>query len=129
MIITLTTDFGLSDPYVGIMKGVILGVAPEAQLVDISHDIRSYDIDEAAFLIESTYCYFPDGTVHIVVVDPGVGSARRAVAAVSSGHVFVGPDNGVLSGVLRNEVYHISNQSLFLSSVSKTFHGRDIFAP
>ena len=82
MIITLTTDFGLSDPFVGIMKGVILGIAPSAQLVDISHDIRSYDVVEAAFLIESTYRYFPEGTVHIVVVDPGVGSARRPVDAV-----------------------------------------------
>ena len=77
MIITLTTDFGLSDPFVGIMKGVILGIAPQTQLVDITHDIRSYDILEAAFLIDSTYRYFPEGTVHIVIVDPGVGSARR----------------------------------------------------
>ena len=81
MIITLTTDFGLSDPFVGIMKGVILGIAPSAQIVDISHDIRSYDIIEGAFLIESTYKYFPTGTMHVVVVDPGVGSARRPIAA------------------------------------------------
>src|SRR5579883_743868 len=129
MIITLTTDFGLSDPIVGIMKGVILGIAPEAQIVDISHEIRSYDIIEGAFLIESTYKYFPDGTVHVVVVDPGVGSARRPIAAASHGHLFVAPDNGVLSGVLDSEVYHITNRSLFLNSVSQTFHGRDIFSP
>jgi len=129
MIITLTTDFGLSDPFVGIMKGVILGIAPDAHLVDISHDIRSYDIVEAAFTIESTYRYFPEGTVHVVVVDPGVGSARRPLAVASRGHIFVAPDNGVLSGVFTNEAYHITNDSLFLDSVSQTFHGRDIFAP
>jgi S-adenosylmethionine hydrolase len=129
MIITLTTDFGLSDPFVGIMKGVILGIAPSAQIVDISHDIRSYDIIEGAFLIESTYKYFPAGTMHVVVVDPGVGSARRPIAASAHGHLFVGPDNGVFSGVFENEVYHITNRSLFLDSVSQTFHGRDIFSP
>jgi hypothetical protein len=129
MIITLTTDFGLSDPFVGIMKGVILGIAPRAQLVDITHDILSYDVLEAAYLIESTCRYFPLGTVHVVVVDPGVGSARRPLAAVSGGHLFIAPDNGVLSGVFQTEVYHITNRSLFLNSVSQTFHGRDIFAP
>jgi len=129
MIITLTTDFGLSDPFVGIMKGVILGITPNAQLVDISHDIRSYDISEAAFMIESMYPYFPEGTVHIVVVDPGVGSARRPLAASSHGQFFVAPDNGVLSTVLADEAYHIQNNRLFLKSVSRTFHGRDIFAP
>jgi S-adenosylmethionine hydrolase len=129
MIITLTTDFGLSDPFVGIMKGVILSIVPNAQLVDISHDIHSYDILEAAFLIENSYRYFPEGTVHVLVVDPGVGSARRPIAAASHEQVFVAPDNGVLSTVLTNEVYHITNHSLFLNSVSQTFHGRDIFAP
>jgi len=136
MIITLTTDFGLADPFVGIMKGVILGIAPDAQLVDITHEIRSFDILEAAFIIDSTYRYFPDGTVHVIVVDPGVGSARRPMAASSKGHTFVAPDNGVLSFVLRTDsaaltpsTYWIKNQSLFLNSVSQTFHGRDIFAP
>ena len=129
MIITLTTDFGLSDPFVGIMKGVILGITPDARLVDISHNIRSYDITEAALVIESTYPYFPEGTVHIVVVDPGVGSARRPIAALSHAQLFVAPDNGVLSTVLENEAYHIQNSGLFLKSVSQTFHGRDIFAP
>jgi S-adenosylmethionine hydrolase len=129
MIITLTTDFGLSDPFVGIMKGVILGIAPDARLVDVSHDIHSYDILEAAYLIDSAYRYFPEGTVHVVVVDPGVGSARRPIAAVSQRQVFIAPDNGVLSAVFQNEVYHIINDGLFLKSVSRTFHGRDIFAP
>src|SRR5262245_793572 len=129
MIITLTTDFGLSDPFVGIMKGVILRITPDAQLVDISHDIRSYDITEAAFVIENTYRYFPEGTVHVVVVDPGVGSARRPIAALSHGQFFVAPDNGALSTILENEAYHIQNSRLFLKSVSQTFHGRDIFAP
>jgi S-adenosyl-L-methionine hydrolase (adenosine-forming) len=129
MIITLTTDFGLSDPFVGIMKGVILGIAPGAQIIDISHEIRSYDIIEGAILIDSAYRYFPEETIHVVVVDPGVGSARRPIAAAAYGQIFVAPDNGVLSAVFENEVYHITNRSLFLNSVSQTFHGRDIFAP
>jgi S-adenosylmethionine hydrolase len=129
MIITLTTDFGLSDPFVGIMKGVILSIAPEAQVVDITHDIKAFDIVEATFLIDSAYRYFPEGTVHVIVVDPGVGSARRPIAAAAHGHLFVAPDNGVLSAVLESEVYHITNQSFFLDSISRTFHGRDIFAP
>jgi S-adenosylmethionine hydrolase len=131
MIITLTTDFGLSDPFVGIMKGVILGVAPDAQLVDITHDIRSYDVLEAAFMIETAYRYFPEKTVHLVIVDPGVGSARRPIAATVNGHTFVAPDNGVLSYVLERStaVYEITNRDLFLTTVSQTFHGRDIFAP
>ncbi len=129
MIITLTTDFGLSDPFVGIMKGVILSIAPDAQLVDISHDVHSYDILEAAFLVENAYRYFPEGTVHLLVVDPGVGSARRPIAAKAHKQLFVAPDNGVLSAVFDNDVYHITNRSLFLSSVSQTFHARDIFAP
>src|SRR5207253_11502991 len=127
MIITLTTDFGLSDPFVGIMKGVILGIAPEAQLVDITHDIRSYDILEAAFIIDSAYQYFPSGTIHVIVVDPGVGSARRPMAASAKEHIFVAPDNGVLSYILHDGVqtpapsaYWIKNQSLFLNAVSQT---------
>src|SRR5260370_20583531 len=132
-IITLTTDFGLADPFVGIMKGVILGIAPDVQLVDISHDIRSYDILEAAFIIDSTSRYFPGGTIHVVVVDPGVGSSRRPMAAAVKEHIFVAPDNGVLSHVLHNDAtksaplaYWVKNQSLFLNAVSQTFHGRDI---
>src|ERR1044071_7688180 len=100
MIITLTTDFGLSDPFVGIMKGVLLSIAPGAQLVDLTHEVRSYDILEAAFLVNSSFPYFPDGTIHVVVVDPGVGSMRRPIAAHARQHYFVAPDNGVLSYVL-----------------------------
>ncbi len=135
MIITLTTDFGLRDPFVGIMKGVILGIAPDVQIVDITHEIRSYDILEAAFILDSSYRHFPAGTVHVVVVDPGVGSERRPIAASSKGHVFVAPDNGVLSFVLTPEptaptaAYLIKNESLFYTPISRTFHGRDIFAP
>jgi S-adenosylmethionine hydrolase len=129
MIITLTTDFGLSDPFVGIMKGVIFGIAPGAQIVDITHGIRSYDVLEGAFLIQSAYRYFPEGTVHLVVVDPGVGSPRRPIAAAAHGQFFVAPDNGVLSSVFVDQVHHITNRSLFLNSVGQTFHGRDIFSP
>src|SRR3954470_2790600 len=103
-IITLTTDFGLADTFVGIMKGVILSIAPDTQVVDITHDIRSYDILEAAFLIDSAYRYFPGGTIHVIVVDPGVGSVRRPMAATVKDHIFVAPDNGVLSCILNSEV-------------------------
>jgi S-adenosylmethionine hydrolase len=133
MIITLTTDFGLSDAFVGIMKGVILRIAPDVQIVDITHDIRSYDISEGIFVVNSAYRYFPAGTIHVVVVDPGVGSSRRAIAASGRNQYFIGPDNGVLSGVLEGDpnasVYEITNKSLFEHPVSRTFHGRDIFAP
>ena len=136
MIITLTTDFGLADPFVGMMKGVMLGIAPGAQLVDVTHEIRSYDILEAALIVEGSYRYFPGGTVHVVIVDPGVGSDRRPMAASANGHIFVAPDNGVLSLVLHTDAvaavtpaYQITNESLFGGRVSRTFHGRDIFAP
>lgn len=136
MIITLTTDFGLADPFVGIMKGVILSIAPNVQLVDITHEIRAYDVIEAALLLDSAYRYFPQETIHLVVVDPGVGSARRPMVAAARGHIFVGPDNGVFSFVLNTEpmapippAYAITNKSLFQDRVSRTFHGRDIFAP
>jgi S-adenosyl-L-methionine hydrolase (adenosine-forming) len=131
MIITLTTDFGLSDPFVGIMKGVIFSIAPDVQVVDLTHDIPSYDILEAAAVVESAFRYFPAQTIHIVVVDPGVGSTRRPIAAAAGDHRFVAPDNGVLSSVLDGPAtaFHITNDQLFLRPVSKTFHGRDIFAP
>ena len=135
MIITLTTDFGLVDPFVAIMKGVILGIAPNARLVDVTHEIGSYDIVEAALLLDSYYRYFPEGTIHVVVVDPGVGSERRPMAAAANGHIFVAPDNGVLSLVLKADAtapipaaYCITNEILFRNPVSNTFHGRDIFA-
>jgi S-adenosylmethionine hydrolase len=114
------------------MKGVILGIAPETHIVDVTHDIPSYDISEAGFVIQSAYAYFPRGTVHVVVVDPGVGSSRRPIAAAVNGHLFVAPDNGVLSWVLESGegiIHHITNARLFNPVVSQTFHGRDIFAP
>src|ERR1051326_1019953 len=125
MIITLTTDFGLSDPFVGIMKGVILQIAPAVQIVDITHDVRSYDLTAAAFLINSAYRYFPAGTIHVIVVDPGVGSARRPIAVSAANQYFIAPDNGVLSHVLQTEhaaAYEIANDSLFRRPVSRTFH-------
>ena len=131
MIITLTTDFGVRDPYVGIMKGVVLGIAPEARLVDIAHDVGLHDVAEGAFALASAVRYFPPGTVHLGVVDPGVGSERRPIAASNGRHMFVGPDNGLFSLCLDEQVtmHHITNEEHFLKPVSDTFHGRDIFAP
>src|ERR1700729_3126348 len=131
-ILTLTTDFGLSDHFVGVMKGVILGILPEVQLIDVSHGIQPYGIADGAFTIAQAYRYFPKKTVHVVVVDPGVGSARRPLLAEMAGQYFVAPDNGVLSMVLAREkrkVRHITNERYFLDPVSRTFHGRDIFSP
>ena len=131
-ILTLTTDFGLSDHYVGTMKGVILGICPPAQLVDISHHVTPFEIAEGAYLIAQAYRYFPRKTVHLVVVDPGVGSARRPILMEAAGQYFVAPDNGVLSMVFSREKHKIrliSNDRYFLHPVSRTFHGRDIFAP
>ena len=134
MIITLLTDFGLGDNFVGVVKGVILGINPGVKIVDISHGVMPGDILQAAFLLESSYRYFPYGTVHLVVVDPGVGSQRKAVIAKTKRFYFVGPDNGVLSLALASEekvidIVSITNQRFFLKPVSPTFHARDIFAP
>jgi S-adenosylmethionine hydrolase len=132
MIITLTTDFGLKDPFVGAMKGVILGLAPNVAIVDITHDIPSYDVIEASIILYEACRYFPAGTIHVVVVDPGVGSARRPIvlAEKETRQIFIAPDNGVLSLVMDSAVArHITNASLFRNPVSQTFHGRDIFAP
>src|SRR5258708_3983906 len=131
-ILTLTTDFGLGDQYVGTMKGVILGIGPDAQIVDISHGVRPFAIAEGAYTIAQAWRYFPAGTVHVVVVDPGVGTSRRPILVEAGGHFFIGPDNGVLSMVYLREpakVRLISNERLFRQPVSGTFHGRDIFAP
>lgn len=131
-ILTLTTDFGLSDHYVGSMKGVILGICPRAQIVDISHQVSPYAIPKGAFLIAQAYRSFPRGTVHVVVVDPGVGSDRRPILMEAAGQIFVAPDNGVLAMVFAREkhkVRMISNGRYFRHPVSQTFHGRDIFAP
>ena len=130
--LTLTTDFGLGDHFVGTMKGVILGICPEAQIVDISHDVTPFEIAEGAYLIAQAWRYFLKKTVHVVVVDPGVGTARRPILVEAGGQYFIGPDNGVLSMVYLQEksnVRLISNEKYFRHPVSKTFHGRDIFAP
>lgn len=131
-ILTLTTDFGLSDHYVGVMKGVILGICPRARIVDITHGIGAYEILEGAFAIAQAYRCFPKGTAHVVVVDPGVGTARRPIVVEAAGQVFVAPDNGVLSmiyGREKSKVRLISNERYFRKPVSTTFHGRDIFSP
>jgi S-adenosylmethionine hydrolase len=132
-IITLLTDFGAVEHYVGAMKGVILGICPEAVLVDISHEVTPYAIPEAAFTLAQAWKCFPPRTVHLVVVDPGVGSSRRAILMEAGGHFFVAPDNGVLTMVMDEEPKHrvreISGHRWFRKPVSQTFHGRDIFAP
>jgi hypothetical protein len=131
-IITLTTDFGLSDHFVGTMKGVILGIQPAAQVIDISHGIQPYDIADGAFTVAQAYRYFPKKTIHVVVVDPGVGSARRPLLAEMAGQYFIAPDNGVLSMIYAREkprVRHITAEKYFLHPVSRTFHGRDVFSP
>ncbi len=134
-VITLLTDFGTRDPYVASMKGVILGINPEAKIVDITHQIPPQDILEAAYTLFASYKYFPKGTIHIIVVDPGVGSRRRIIALKTEDYIFIAPDNGVLSLVLQKEkvkvkeIIEITNKKYFLKPVSDTFHGRDIFSP
>ena len=132
-IITLTTDFGSSDPFVGIMKGVILGINPDVELIDLTHDIRAYDVMDAAYLIGQAYRCFPPRTIHLVVVDPGVGTPRRPLMVSADRYYFLAPDNGVLSLVYAKEealyVRHITASYYFREPVSNTFHGRDIFAP
>lgn len=132
-IITLTTDFGLSDHFVGAMKGVMLGIAPDAQIVDISHAVQPFDILDGALTISQAYSYFPSETVHMVIVDPGVGTARRPIILRGDRHLFVAPDNGVLSLVYAREerraVRHVTSEHYFLQPRSNTFHGRDIFSP
>ncbi len=132
-IITLTTDFGLFDEYVGVMKGVILSRCPSAAIVDISHNIPSQDVAAGAYLIRSAYRYFPQGTIHLLVVDPGVGTSRRLILVHTDNHYFLAPDNGLLTLVLQEApcqvVYELSNTDLFLKSWCQTFHGRDILAP
>jgi S-adenosylmethionine hydrolase len=131
-IITLTTDFGLTDHFVGTMKGVILGIAPQVSIVDISHEVTPFQIAEGAYTLAQAYRYFPKKTIHVVVVDPGVGTERRAVLAEAGGQYFVAPDNGVLTMVYEAEnhkVRVISNSKYYLHEMSQTFHGRDVFAP
>lgn len=132
-LIALLTDFGLTDPYVGIMKGVMRGICPDADFVDISHGVRPQAVGQAAFLLATSHLHFPDGTIFLCVVDPGVGSDRAALALKTDRHLYVAPDNGLLSLVWRQAkaraAHMIVEQRYRLPEVSHTFHGRDIFAP
>ena len=132
-IIALMTDFGLRDPFVGIMKGVILGINPSATIVDVCHELDPGDIRSASLVLATAFPYFPAGTVFAAVVDPSVGTRRRAVAAEADDRLVVCPDNGILSWVLHNHslraAVELSRSEFFLFEVSNTFHGRDVFAP
>lgn len=131
--ITLLTDFGTADYFVGAMKGVILSVNPQAVIVDITHEIPAQDVAAGAFTLLAAYDSFPEGTIHVAVVDPGVGSERRAIVVTAGKHFFVGPDNGIFTHIYdRNpshKTFHITNETYFRQPVSNTFHGRDVFAP
>jgi S-adenosylmethionine hydrolase len=132
-IITLTTDYGSTDHLVGAMKGVILNINPDAEVVDISHSVIPYDILDGALMLGQAYRFYPARTIHVVVVDPGVGTQRRPILVSGEQQYFVAPDNGVLSVVYEREtsftVRHITSEHYFLHPVSNTFHGRDVFAP
>jgi S-adenosylmethionine hydrolase len=136
-ILTLTTDFGIKDGFVGTLKGVIWGICPEAQIADISHEISPQNVLEGSFALWRAYPFFPPGTVHLAVIDPGVGTSRRPVAARLGDHTFVGPDNGLFTPMIEDAenqgwqaiIIHLTNRKYFLPDVSHTFQGRDIFAP
>jgi len=132
-IITLTTDYGTNDHLVGTMKGVILKINPDVTIVDISHNVTAYDLLDGALTIGSAYSYFPPKTIHVVVVDPGVGTERRPLLVSAQNQYFIAPDNGVLSVIFEREdnvvVRHANVEHYYLSPVSNTFHGRDVFAP
>ncbi len=132
-IITLSTDFGIKDGFVGVMKGIIYGINPQAKIVDITHHIPPQNIEAGSFILQNSYKYFPDGTIHIVVVDPGVGSDRKILAAAANNHFFIAPDNQILKYIFyKNEtltVVEVLNKRYFSQDISRTFHGRDIFAP
>ena len=133
MIVTLLTDFGFEDEYVGVLKGVIHGINPSSTLIDISHQVIPGDVLKAGWMLSWSWSYFPEGSIHIAVVDPGVGSSRKILCCVHKKHFFLAPDNGLLSplldGVKQPVVYSITNRNYMLKSISRTFHGRDIFAP
>lgn len=132
-IISLLTDFGLDDNYVGVMKAVILNINPDAKILDLTHNIKRHNKLEAAFLLKGSFRYFPKGTIFLVVVDPGVGSKRKAIIIKTKNYTFIGPDNGVLSLALKetriDRIIEITNKRYFLKPISDTFHGRDIFSP
>ncbi|HZI20610.1 MAG TPA: SAM-dependent chlorinase/fluorinase [Pyrinomonadaceae bacterium] len=133
MIVTLLTDFGTADYFVGAMKGAVLSVNPAAQVLDLTHEVPAHDVEAGAFTLAAAFETFPAGTVHVAVVDPGVGSGRRAVVIEGGGQRFVGPDNGLFGLVYERlgefRVYHITDRSHFRPHLSSTFHGRDLFAP
>lgn len=133
MIITLTTDFGSKDPFVGIMKGVIYGINPDATIVDLTHSVPAQDVLAAALTLRHSLDYFPRGSIHVAVVDPGVGSSRKAILIEADGSLLVGPDNGIWSLALATRaierIVHLSNKKFHRQPSSSTFHGRDIFAP
>jgi S-adenosyl-L-methionine hydrolase (adenosine-forming) len=132
-LITLTTDFGLNDHFIGTMKGVLLSIMPEAKIVDICHSVQAFDVLDGALTISQAYSYFPADTIHVVVVDPGVGTARRPIILTAECYKFVAPDNGVLSLIYDREerisVREVTSEHYFLHPVSNTFHARDVFAP
>ena len=132
-IVTLLTDFGLDDHYVGVMKGVILRICPATRIIDVTHGVRQYSVPQGAFYLDQAHRYFPEGTVHVGVVDPGVGGPRRALAAEVGGHFFIAPDNGLLSRALERapeaEIREIDAEHWGLKPMSHTFHGRDLFSP
>lgn len=132
-VITILTDFGSRDPYVAIMKGVIFGIAPRVRLVDLTHEVAAGDLAAGGFILAQAWRWFPRGTIHLAVVDPGVGTARKPMIALADGHYFVGPDNGLFTVALNaaREVSarELANTAFRLEPVSRTFHGRDIFAP
>jgi S-adenosyl-L-methionine hydrolase (adenosine-forming) len=132
-LITISTDFGWQDPYVGIMKGVILGINPQARLVDLIHSLSHHRLVEAAFVLQSAYAHFPEGTIHLAVVDPGVGGERRLIGIQGKTQLWIGPDNGLFTLVLKDNpeavVIHLTHSRFFLPDPSHTFHGRDIMAP
>lgn len=132
-IITLTTDFGLQDPYAGQLKGALLSGCPSATIIDITHAIPPWDVVTAAFIIRTSYVFFPFGSIHLVVVDPGVGGQRSILVAEGDGHFFIVPDNGILSLLVADHkietVHRVEHPGFFSASVSPTFHGRDIMAP
>ena len=132
-LIALLTDFGVKDEYVGVLKGVVLSVNPQASIVDLTHGIDPQDVRQAAGLLKSAYAYFPIGTIHVAIVDPGVGSERAILAARYGGHIFLAPDNGLISQLWGKgrpeELVRVDNPTLWRQPVSPTFHGRDIFAP
>lgn len=132
-LIVLTTDFGLSDSYVGVMKGVIATIAPQTRVIDLTHDVRPQDIHHGAYVLKISASYFPTGTIFVTVVDPGVGSLRKRVAIRTDRHYFIAPDNGVLSHIVNEtpvkDIVSLTNPKFHLGKISSTFHGRDIFSP